>query len=194
MSGAAQAAESTLDMGMEGKQILVTEEGIGSELLPSIFAFDAWGQPLGYGIHVDTAGTGTFEALMNATAVMRRAWGCETVVYLVEGYTAPGGSSDQRTLQERFPTDKDVHECLTAQSVCSDGSVAHAVQPYTLGAGRIVHWLGREVVLKQDGDPATVFVDVALDVLTSTSYDPDGMTYEDGFVALSELGFVAVVA
>ena len=195
MSSAAQAAEATLDMGKDGKQVLLTEEGIGSELLPSIFAFDAWGQPLGYGIHADPGGTGTFEALMNATAVMRKAWGCETVVYLVEGYTAPSGSDDQRSLQLRFPTDKDVHECLTAQAVCADGSVAHAVQPYTLGSGRRVNWLGREMILRDDDDESpTLFVDVAMDVLTSTLYDPEVMTYEDGFVALSELGFIAIVA
>jgi hypothetical protein len=95
----------------------------------------------------------------------------------------------------RFPTDKDVHECLTAQAVCADGSVAHAVQPYTLGSGRRVHWLGREMILCDDDDESpTLFVDVAMDVLTSTLYDPEVMTYEDGFVALSELGFIAIVA
>lgn len=194
MSSAAQAADSTLEMGMEGKQVLITEEGVGSDLLPSIFAFDAWGQPLGYGIHVDAGDTGTFEALMNATAVMRRAWGCETVVYMVEGYTAPSGSSDQRSLQLRFPTDKDVYECLTAQAVCSDGSVAYAVQPYTVGVGRIVHWKERAVRLSDPDDMTNVFMDIAMDVLSETAYDPENMTYEDGFVALSELGFVAVVA
>jgi len=194
MSGAAQAAEVALEIGMEGKQTLITEEGVGSDLLPSIFAFDAWGQPLGYGIHVDAGETGTFEALMNATAVMRRAWGCETVVYMVEGYTAPSGSSDQRSLQLRFPTDPDVHECLTAQAVCSDGSTAHAVQPYTVGVGRLVHWRERAIHLTHEEDINNLFTDVALDILTDTPYDPDSMTWEDGFIALSELGFVAIVA
>lgn len=184
------AVDTTLENGTIAKELLVSEEGIGSDLIPSVFGFDAWGQPIGYAALIERpTGNSSVEPLVQAALVMRRAWGCHIVALLVEGYTAPQ-SDDPRSLLERFPTDPDVRECLTVHAASASGSACNAVQPYTVTVGRKVVWLDRETDERErPDDPLSKALS---QVLASAPHEPWVWTFEDGFDALSELGFVAV--
>lgn len=189
MTSVAEAALRALTDGMEAKQALVTEEGIGSELIPSVFGFDAWGHPIGYAALVDSPGGNSVRPLLDAALVMRRAWGCHIVAFLVEGYTAPR-SDDPRSLAVRYPTDPDVRECLTVHAASATGATCHIVQPYTLSVPRLVLWHDRQEDLRDE--PADALSAAVVDALASAPHEPWVWTFEDGFGALSELGFVAV--
>jgi len=190
MTPALAAVESALRSGMTAKEVLTTEEGIGSDLIPSVFGFDAWGQPIGYAALVDgPERDSSIEPLVQAALVMRRAWGCDIVALLVEGYTAPR-SDDDRPLWLRYPTDPDVQECLTVHAASSSGHTCHAVQPYTATVGRRILWHDRQT--EERPLPVDPLSRVLVDALASTRHEPWVWTFEDGFGALSELGFVAV--
>lgn len=191
MTSIAEAAERALRDGMEAKQLLVKEEGVGSDLIPSVFGFDAWGQPIGYAALVEHPEERSVEPLLQAALVMRRAWGCHIVAFLVEGYTAPrGNGTDPRTLAERFPTDPHVRECLTVHAATATGATCHIVQPYTVTVPRLVVWHDRQV--EQRDTPVDPLSSAVVDALASTGHEPWVWTFQDGFGALSELGFVAV--
>jgi hypothetical protein len=190
MSSLLEAVETTLGNGTAAKELLVREEGVGSDLIPSVFGFDAWGQPVGYAALIERPdGNTSIEPLVQAALVMRRAWGCHIVALLVEGYTAPR-SDDPRSLLERFPTDPDVRECLTVHAASATGHTCNAVQPYTVTVGRKVVWFDQQ--LEETETPADPLGRVLVDALASTQHEPWVWTFEDGFGALSELGFVAV--
>ncbi len=190
MSSLLEAVETTLENGTTAKDLLVKEEGVGSDLIPSVFGFDAWGQPIGYAALIERPENNTsIEPLVQAALVMRRAWGCHIVALLVEGYTAPK-SDDPRSLLERFPTDPDVRECLTVHAASATGHTCNAVQPYTVTVGRKVVWFDRQ--LEESERPGDPLGSALVEALASTQHEPWVWTFEDGFGALSELGFVAV--
>lgn len=189
MTSLAEAVERVLRDGMEAKQALVKDEGIGSDLIPSVFGFDAWGHPIGYAALIERPEDPSVRPLLEAALVMRRAWGCHIVAFLVEGYTSPR-SDDPRTLAERFPTDPDVRECLTVHAASAGGTTCHAIQPYTVTVPRRVVWLERQT--EERDRPVDPLSAAVVDALASAPHEPWVWTFQDGFGALSELGFVAV--
>lgn len=191
MTSIGEAAQTALRNGMVAKELLVKEEGIGSELIPAVFGFDAWGQPIGYAALVEHRSPHAVGPMLEAALVMRRAWGCHIVAFLIEGYTAPRSThDDDRTLAERFPTDPDVRECLTVHAASATGATCHVVQPYGLTHPRRVVW--HDSLTDETDEPCDPLSAAVVDALASAPHEPWVWTFQDGFGALSELGFVAV--
>lgn len=189
MTPITRAVAIALENGMRAKEQLTKDEGVGSDLIPSVYGFDDKGQPIGYAALIEGDNEAGSRQLVEAALVMRRAWGCSVVAFLVEGYTS-SPSDDPRSLVERYPTDDDVNECLTIHAASSEGDSIHAVQPYTVTVPRRVVW--HEPLMRHHHTPVDGLTKVVADILSSVPHEPWVWSFSDGFGALSDLGFVAV--
>ncbi len=127
----------------ETKEDSVSEMGVGTDILPSVFCFDEDGRVLSYAI-LFTPGEGRSVnvAILEAVAVMRKSWGCHAAVWAQESYTSPP-TDDKRPLAERFPTDPEVRCHLLGLAQTRGESVAAGQQqvrgaPKALGQGPCV--------------------------------------------------------
>lgn len=174
----------------DAKADLVKDEGIGTDLYPALFA---WGdQGDGYAILIDSGPDRATEysRVLAAVIAISRGWGPHTVAFVKEGYAAQKGSEhDPRPLSERFVDDPTVHECITVTTVTKDGDAAFAIQPYTVGLGRVVQWWDEpDIVAMNALDlPVTNALHLAL---IDDSTPPT--TPEIALDVLDELGFAGV--
>lgn len=171
----------------ETKEDSVSEMGVGTDILPSVFCFDEDGRVLSYAI-LFTPGEGRSVnvAILEAVAVMRKSWGCHAAVWAQESYTSPP-TDDKRPLAERFPTDPEVRECITCLCVTVDGDAAYIVQPYRVTVPRRVEWLESRAGVGPADDHDVA--DLAHRIMGRIPVRRDPA---DGVEALMELGFVAM--
>lgn len=180
-------AFAVLTAAQETKRDSVSSMGVGTDILPSVFCFDEAGRVLSYAILLSPGeGRSVTVSFLEAAAVMRKAWGCHAVVWAQESYTSPQ-TDDDRPLAERFPTDADVLECLTCLCVTVDGDAAYVVQPYRQTVPRRVEWLDSKAGVGRADDHDTANLAYRIMGKVDVDLDPD-----DGFEALSDLGFVGM--
>jgi hypothetical protein len=183
-------AFAVMDTIRETKEDSVASMGIGTDVLPAVFAFDRAGRVVSYAILVDVEDGGSVgTALLEGAAVMRRGWGCHAVALVQESYTGPHPEEgDDRTLAERFPTDRSVEECFTCLCVTVDGDAAYVVQPYRTSVPRRVEWLEAKVGVGRAADYERA--ELAHRIMTRMVVDIDPSA---GAETLAELGFVSVL-
>lgn len=184
-------ADHTLDalqQTKEAKEDVTKTGGIGTDLQPALFA---WADH-GTGMAVLALGGNTplqeLHRITAATTTLARM-GAHTIAVAKEGYAAERGTEhDPRPLAERFATDPTVHECITVCTVDANGDASFAIQPYSVGFGRVVQWHDNPdmVTLRADDLPATAILHGAL------TNDHDPITVQQALATLDDLGFAAL--
>jgi hypothetical protein len=127
---------------MVAKEEVVSEDGIGAELVPTLIAWGADGALLGTASLDDRLDSLPQHqtVLLAGVRVMREGWGASVVALLAEAYTSTRSTDDGRSLAERFVSDPSVQECLTLVLVNELGEAALSVLPFKVGLGRTVEW------------------------------------------------------
>lgn len=185
---ATQYALEALTHTKEAKEDIVTTGGIGTDLQPSLFAWSDDGH--GYAILTTGIADPLQELHRTVAAIATLAAGTRThtVAVVKEGYAAERGTQDDpRPLVQRFAAgDTTVHECFTVVTVTAHGDAAFAIQPYTVGLGRVVQWHDHDLV------PIPVD-DLPLAAILHGALDPDRTTtLEQALATLDDLGFAAL--
>lgn len=131
-----------LEMMAEAKSTLVHLDGIGSELLPSIVAWDGT-TSIGYAMttnpYMKTEHLN--KAMGEVAGLMLEGWGATGLALVTEGYAREAmeeDESDCTNLAERFPHDRSVREALWVAYVGMDGDTCTGVMCFTQEVGRVV--------------------------------------------------------
>jgi hypothetical protein len=139
------AISECLDIASEAKATIVNIDGIGSELAPTLFAWDDT-TLLGYAmltdhpIDVPIATT----RLTQAAGLLVTGWHATSLALVLEGYaqpdtvfTHPRNAAD---LAARFPTDPTITEAIWAAYTNGNDQHCLALRPYRIGIGRTVSY------------------------------------------------------
>lgn len=174
----------------EAKEELLRRQGIGTDLPPALCAWRN-DQTIGYAMlttldnpHAELA------TIVEAVDAITTGWHADTIALVKEGYsTLHDDPHDTRTLQQRFPTDPTVHECLTISTVTHDHAV-YAVLPYTATVGRRIDWHPHDIHTVPTGhDHTTSLVHATL----TRHHHPSELTDPTRATErLSRLGFTSI--
>ena len=203
MFDASECVEFVACLVREAKETLVSVDGIGSDLAPSVFAFGAdgsclgWAQMVSGSVDVDDQ----FERLAGVSALMRSGWHACGVLFCVEGFMRVGdGDGSDVSLVELFAAgDRGVEECLSLVFGDEFGGVSVCSLPYRQELGRRVLWLD-DVRRDEDEDAGGSFVFLLGKLFESVVQVPwpAGVSEREamGVIAerLVELGFSPVCA
>jgi hypothetical protein len=192
------ASESVCDW----KGRLVSSEGIGTDVFPSVFAFDGDGVCLGWACLVEPGGVDdVVRCLGLAGALFRSGWHAEWLVFCAEGFVFDGdGEPSGGDLVGLFAAgDLRVSECLSFVGGGVNGFWGSLTVPYVQELGRRVRWLDG-VRHDVDGGAAGSFFDVLGLVFDSVAVVPfprgvsRRVCLEEIGVQVAELGFVVLLA
>ena len=140
-----RSREATIDclqMMAEAKSTLVKIDGIGSELLPAIAAWQD-DEPIGYAIVQNPFATGplTLTNLTIAARLMVSGWHADALAVVMEGYVEdanPFVDSNHKALAERFPTDNRIREALWVAYTNVKGDACMGITCFSQELGRTV--------------------------------------------------------
>jgi hypothetical protein len=153
-----------LELACSAKEVLVEEEGIGSDVAPCVFAFDEYGQCLGWAQMNESAlnSEDQYHRLAAVAAMMRSGWHAHGLALLTEGYLMvyEEDSDEDASLAQLFASgDKNVLECLSVVYGDANGSVAACTLPYRQELGRKIKWLyGQTKRVEDDADGSFVML------------------------------------
>lgn len=162
----------------DAKAALVKDEGIGTDLAPSVLAWKD-GQLIGLATLADPHPTPSGQTVQTLTAIttIAHGWDVDAISVVKEGYAARRDAAhDDRPLAERFATDPGVHECLTVCTVTTDAEAVFTIQPYTVGFGKVVQWHDHDTVsVEPDEVPVTSIIYACIHdaIEARTGDDPD---------------------
>jgi hypothetical protein len=174
------ATRECLAMMAEAKQALVSADGIGSELLPALIAWDNE-TPIGYAIvqnpHV---GKLTHTNLTLAAGLMVSGWHANGLAVAMEGYVEDASpfttnNGDGPSLASRFPTDHTIDEALWVAYANKDDEACMGVMTFKQQVGRIVAFdepdFSRDHQLDDFSEPGSV-PDIVVRALTTIEPQP----------------------
>jgi len=147
---AQRAVLRTLDMMTEAKATLVAVDGIGSELLPAMVAYEGT-DPIGYAILTDPppSNIGIYRRISECAGLMVAGWHATGLALALESYaqdTAPFDNGPANTdatlpsLADRYTTDPTIREALWVAYADRLGGRSMGVQTYTQTVGRTVNF------------------------------------------------------
>lgn len=186
-------ADIALQDAREAREDLTAEEGIGAELLPTLYAWDTNNQLIGTA-SIKRQNDDIYQqqtAILAGIRIIREGWQATTIALLAEAYTSKKGDNTL-TLAERFATDPDVHECLTLVAVNDEGEALIAVQPFTAGLGRTINWHEDELTPIQATDSPNANLMYATLISAPEQPTKPERTPQTAIEALMRLGYTYV--
>lgn len=192
-----------LELSCSAKEVLVEEEGIGSDVAPCVFAFDEYGQCLGWAQMNESAlnSEDQYHRLAAVAGMMRSGWHAYGIALLTEGYLMIHNDDDvdeDISLAQLFASgDQNVLECLSVVYGDLDGHTAACTLPYRQELGRKIKWLygqTRRVDQGADGSFVTL-LDQLFDYVDCTPWPRDAppSIYMMAIAAkMSDAGFTMV--
>lgn len=142
---AIEAVNECLNIASEAKTAIVAIDGIGSELSPTLFAWDGT-TLLGYAMLTDHPIDTTIATtrLTQAAGLLVTGWHATSLALVLEGYAQPTTvfthPRDAADLAARFPTDPTVVEAIWAAYTNGTDDRCLALRPYRIGIGRTVSY------------------------------------------------------
>lgn len=152
-------AKDCLQMMSEAKATLVHLDGIGTELLPSIVAWDG-STPIGYAMVMNPyLTTEHLRTLLSKVAVMMiDGWQATGLSIVTEGYmevSMDAGDPVPYGLEERFPYDYSVGEAMWVAYVGDDGDTSTGVMGFMQDVGRVVRF-SDPIISDEESDMFTI--------------------------------------
>lgn len=138
------ATLTCLHLGAQAKASLVTTDGIGSDLLPTLAAYSDPNTIIGYAILHDLPPVPqmTYRRLTQAAGMMVTGWHATGLALIMESYVEandnPFASDTDTSLAQRFPTDPTVDEALWAAYTDHHHNDAMGITTYHQHVGRKV--------------------------------------------------------
>jgi hypothetical protein len=161
---ALRATGECLAMMAEAKQTLVSIDGIGTELLPALIAWDH-DEPIGYAIIQNPHSSKlTHTNLTLAAGLMVSGWHANGLAVAMEGYVEDASpfttDNSGQSLASRFPTDTSVDEALWVAYANQDNEACMGVMTFKQMVGRVVEFgeadFSRDHQLDDFADPGSV--------------------------------------
>lgn len=140
---ATQATLACLALIAEAKTALVAIDGIGTELLPSVLAYEG-NRIIGYAIlhNLPSTPQHLYQTLSQAVGLMVTGWHATGLALAIEGYTENDAhfeeGNNKPSLASRYPTDSTINEALWCAYTDRLGNSAMGVITYTQTVGRTV--------------------------------------------------------
>jgi hypothetical protein len=153
------------DLGRLAKETLCRVDGVGVDLIPTLFAAHG-GQLIGTATVLEdpeATAESQFTRASEAAALMRVGWSADAMCLLTEAFVGVGPAQELDNLAVAFAAgNPDVHECLFLIASTVDEVVACAL-PYRYALGRTIDWdppLGETALPGAVGPYITMFQNI----------------------------------
>jgi len=188
---------AALDAATVAKEMLVENQGIGADLLPTVYAFDAGGEMIGWTVLTrrkplpgseNHPSVDMFGKLRFAIGVMRQIWAATDVVVIFEGYV--GATEDPEAKRESLARafaggDQSVNECLILFHCSHEQARNVDLLPYRLKLGRKVEWL-YDLRIKDNGAIPNHHGNLLAEMM-NRSVHPDKFNMREAMIAASAI-------